>query len=53
MPSYDDLDPRNVAWVRERAIDRDCRLTKEEADAKTEAEMECEFGPRWWLRAHP
>lgn len=35
------------------AIARDEKLNPEEAAAKREAEMECEFGPRWWTRAHP
>lgn len=53
MASYNDHDARNIAWVMGRAFDRDHRLNEEETHAKYEAEMECEFGPQWWLRAHP
>lgn len=50
---YDNPDPANVAYRLRVALDRDDRLTAEEAAAKHDVEMEIEFGPRWWLRAHP
>lgn len=43
----------NLSYRLRTAIERDDRLNLEEALAKREAEMECEFGPRWWTRAHP
>lgn len=50
---YDNPDPTNVAYRLRVALDRDERLNPEEAAAKHDVEMEIEFGPRWWLRAHP
>lgn len=53
MVNYADPDPRNISWIMGQALDRDCRLTGAEVKAKEEALLECEFGPKWWLRAHP
>ena len=50
---YDNPSPENVAYRLRVALDRDERLTAEEARAKLDVEMEREFGPRWWMRAHP
>lgn len=50
---YDNKSQENQAYRLRCAIQRDDRLTAEEADAKRDVEMEIEFGPRWWVRAHP
>lgn len=50
---YDNPSPENMAYRLRIALDRDDRLNHEEAEAKHEAEMEYEFGPRWFARAHP
>lgn len=50
---YDNSDPHNVAYRLRIALDRDDRLNYEETQAKEDVEMEREFGPKWWLRAHP
>ena len=50
---YDNPSVLNVAYRLQIALDRDDRLNKEESLAKFEAEMENEFGPRWFMRAHP
>lgn len=50
---YDNTSPENVAYLLRVALDRDDRLTAEETRAKNDVEMEREFGPRWWTRAHP
>lgn len=53
MVNYNDLDSRNTSWIMGRALDRESRLNADELKAKEEALLECEFGPKWWLRAHP
>ena len=50
---YDNPSPENQAYRLRVALDRDDRLNRDEALAKYDVEMEIEFGPRWWLRAHP
>lgn len=50
---YDNPSPDNVAYRLRVALDRDDRLNHEEERARKDVEMEREFGPKWWLRAHP
>lgn len=50
---YDNPSAENQAYRLRVALDRDDRLNSEELMAKRDAEMEYEFGPRWWTRAHP
>lgn len=50
---YDNPSEENQRYRLRVALDREDRLTREEAQARDDVLLEIEFGPRWWLRAHP
>lgn len=49
--SYQDEARQSIAL--RAALDRDDRLNPEERRAKTDAILDCEYGPGFLLRAHP